>query len=253
MVPVFEMMACITTAPETCAARAIGGYTGSDPEILLPAMTPLEIFAGPAGFGTGLTTGVGAQHPDRGYPSRHRQRRHCPCPSCRQRRQRWQAVADLRALISIFLGTLVGATMASSAWTILTCLTTTAGGGGGRRRWRRRRRAQHRRHGGLRQRIRVKERDQNHHGNDREIKRARYPHVPAGLRLQLAGRFHQRIFKHMQPRSARGKAEPIDTAAFRFVPRPLGNNEGRIAIRRKMRPACEKWIVTRTSHVWQSG
>src|SRR5260370_35573517 len=49
----------MTTAPEPCAARALGGYVGLGPEILRPEITPLDTRCGPLG-GAILTTGAGA-------------------------------------------------------------------------------------------------------------------------------------------------------------------------------------------------
>ena len=47
IVPVFEMIACNTTVPLSCAIFATSGYVGGTNEILLPAITPPAIRAGP--------------------------------------------------------------------------------------------------------------------------------------------------------------------------------------------------------------
>lgn len=90
--------------------------------------------------------------------------------------------------------------------------------------WRRRRRwrwrcSQHGCHHCLRQRFWIKQRNQNHHRNNGQVEGRCRPHPLARLRLELAGRLYQRIFKHFgTPCSARGKAGTVDTGMLHFVP-----------------------------------
>src|SRR5260370_19949207 len=118
----------MTTAPEPCAARALGGYVGLAPEIFRPEITPLDTRAGPLG-GAILTTGAGAAPiPPITPPG-------TPVPLPMPLIPATPAVvggADSSFSILMSLGIFVGACRPSSiSETILIGFTICCGGGGG--------------------------------------------------------------------------------------------------------------------------